>query len=170
MVITKGINMEIFAISDTHFGHKNIIKLVNRPFKNVDEMDIALIDNWNSVVSENDEVWFLGDFAWYKEQDNYDYVFNSLNGRKNLVKGNHDNEDCLYLPWNGIYVRAEMMFYNKKFVLDHYPLEDWNGRFKDSIHLHGHIHNATHRTNIPNRYNVSVEAINYKPKNVKEFL
>lgn len=43
-----------FYISDTHFGHQNIIRYDNRPFSTADEMDEALIDRWNDVVSDED--------------------------------------------------------------------------------------------------------------------
>ena len=39
-----------FFVSDTHFNHTNIIKYCNRPFNNADEMDAALIKNWNAKV------------------------------------------------------------------------------------------------------------------------
>ena len=55
---------KIFFISDTHFGHTNIIKYCNRPFNNTDEMDTALIKNWNAKVPKDGIVYHLGDFAW----------------------------------------------------------------------------------------------------------
>lgn len=52
-----------FFTSDTHFGHANIINLCNRPFKDVNHMNNMLVENWNSVVSDDDTVFHLGDFA-----------------------------------------------------------------------------------------------------------
>ena len=53
-----------FFVSDTHFNHTNIIKYCNRPFNNADEMDAALIKNWNTKVPKDGIVYHLGDFAW----------------------------------------------------------------------------------------------------------
>ena len=54
---------KIFMIADTHFGDENIIKFEGRPFKSVKEMNQTMIENWNSVVSDEDTVFVLGDFS-----------------------------------------------------------------------------------------------------------
>ena len=58
---------KIFFTSDLHFGHKNIIRFDNRPFSTVEEMDEALIRNWNAKVSDEDTVYVLGDISWYND-------------------------------------------------------------------------------------------------------
>lgn len=75
--------------SDTHFGHANIIKYCNRPFADPEEMNEAIIDNWNSVVGIGDTVFHLGDVALGKWAE-WDGVLSRLNGYKVLVIGNHD--------------------------------------------------------------------------------
>lgn len=54
-----------FFISDLHFGHKNALAYDNRPFTSIEEHDKILIDNWNSVVNIDDDVWVLGDISWH---------------------------------------------------------------------------------------------------------
>ena len=79
-----------YYIADTHFGHDNIRRLSNRPFNSVEEMDKAIIDNWNRKVTDDDDVYILGDFS-YKSEDPIEYL-KKLNGRKHLIVGNHDNK------------------------------------------------------------------------------
>lgn len=50
-----------YYISDLHIGHANAIKFDNRPFADVNEMNNAIIENWNSRVKSNDTVYILGD-------------------------------------------------------------------------------------------------------------
>lgn len=81
--------MTTWFTSDTHFGHARIIELSNRRFGSVDEMNEALVDNWNSVVKPEDTVYHLGDFNLGKFDESIEYA-GLLNGHKILVTGNHD--------------------------------------------------------------------------------
>lgn len=82
--------MVTWFTADTHFGHARIIELCNRPFSSVEEMNEKLVDNWNGRVSDEDDVYILGDLALGKLVDSLEYV-KLLKGRhKYLIPGNHD--------------------------------------------------------------------------------
>lgn len=163
-----------FVISDTHFGHYNIIKLCNRPFNDENDMNKILIENWNSVVSDDDEVYHLGDFSFYKDDVKNKKIFNSLRGKKFLIKGNHD-KNSINLNWVKVYDYFELNYNEKRFVLFHYPIEEWNNSYRGAIHLYGHVHNKimpvlTSNFGVqPIRHNVSVEMINYTPKDLATY-
>ena len=82
--------MKIFVISDTHLNHTNIIKYCNRPFSSVEEMNKAIIDNWNNTVGPDDYVYMLGDFC-LGGVETVKELCSQLNGHKILIKGNHDH-------------------------------------------------------------------------------
>ena len=83
--------MTKFLIGCTHFGHANIIKLANRPFSSVQEMDEVMIERWNSVVKKNDTVYHLGDFAFRgAPANNYK---KKLSGNIICLQGNHDDQN-----------------------------------------------------------------------------
>ena len=92
--------MSRWFTADLHLGHANIIEYTNRPFESVEAMNRALIDRWNEVIADDDEVWTLGDFALGTIADTLPLVA-ELAGRKVLVTGNHDR--C----WPGHRRRAE---------------------------------------------------------------
>lgn len=174
--------MTIFFTSDTHFNHKNIIKYCNRPYETVEEMNDALIHNWNSVVNDGDVVYHLGDFGFGK-YESLKLIYNQLNGYKVLVKGNHDELDVLNIEWNDFcetrlslkisrHKELNMDVYfpsttQPNFILDHFPIESWQGKEKGAIHLHGHTHN-TLKNIIPNRMDVGVDACNYFPISLEQ--
>ena len=76
--------------SDHHFGHENIIRYCGRPFADADAMNRAMVDRWNDVVAEGDEVWILGDLVMGRLTENLSAHVWRLKGRKILVPGNHD--------------------------------------------------------------------------------
>lgn len=94
------VRMSQWFTADLHLGHTNIIEYSSRPFDSVDAMNRALIDRWNDVVADDDEVWMLGDFALGKIGDTLPLAA-ELAGRKVLLTGNHDR--C----WPGHGRRAE---------------------------------------------------------------
>lgn len=82
---------DIYVISDTHFEHKNIIKYCKRPFKNTRQMDETIVRRWNKTVKPRDTVYFLGDFVHgSRREKSPGYWLRRLNGRKKLIRGNHD--------------------------------------------------------------------------------
>lgn len=155
--------MKTFAVSDMHFDHANIIKLANRPFSDIKEMNDRIVENWNSVVSSGDMVYILGDITMGKSTATVFELLAKLNGRHTIIKGNHDRNtvsDISYL---------ERKINDVDFVMFHYPIEDWNGKYKGSIHLHGHSHSNV-KSNMKNRYNVCLEANDYKPVEISDII
>ena len=76
--------MSVYLIADTHFGH-DAIKLYEPMRESIS--DAQIIELWNSVVSDEDEVLHLGDFAF--KSPGWDYA-KALKGKITLLKGNHD--------------------------------------------------------------------------------
>lgn len=153
----------IWLISDTHFNHSNIIKYCDRPYKNTSEMDWDMVEKWNSVVKPNDHVYHLGDVYMKSSKGYIENLLSSLNGKKRLILGNHDNgKDQILLR----HFEKIMLWRNfNKVVLSHIPLrqESIPG---ERLNVHGHIH----RNKSPDGpYKcVCVEQINYTPINLEE--
>jgi calcineurin-like phosphoesterase family protein len=153
--------MTTFFSGCSHFGHANIIKLANRPFNSVEEMDEILVENWNKTVGKNDIAYHLGDFAYRNTVNNND-ILKRLNGRITLLQGNHDPT-----LWGHKYYEFKE---NKRlFVLCHYPFETWNGYHRGSVHIHCHTHKHE-LISAERRFNVTVEATGYKPISLDEIL
>lgn len=139
--------MSTFYISDTHFGHVNIIKYSKRPFHSVQEMNECMIENWNSIVKPSDNVFHLGDFSYLKYKDLKDLLYN-LNGFKMLILGNHDKEIMKYRKeLTGPKLFVAINDYGEinsaagaKIILCHYGMRVWNHSHHGAIHLYGHSH------------------------------
>ena len=114
--------MKIFVIADTHFGHENIIKYCNRPFKTVKEMDEAMIKNWNETVTNKDVVIHLGDFG-IGSKEYISSIVKRLNGKKILIMGNHDNwSEQTYRDMGFHTVSRFPILYSDFYLCSHAPL------------------------------------------------
>lgn len=152
-----------YFIADTHFGHSNIILYCGRPFKNAAEMDAAIIRNWNRVVTMEDTVYHLGDFAFANKDCVVEY-FNALNGRIILIMGNHDRRRTVAF-WKNIgfaEVHKEPLLYGWLYLLSHEPVSTTGLN-----NIHGHTHGNDHRGEAKGMC-VSCEAIGYTPRTLKE--
>ncbi|MGB5811748.1 MAG: hypothetical protein WBG86_14520 [Polyangiales bacterium] len=162
-----------YFTADLHFGHANIIKFCQRPWKTADEMDAGLIERWNEVVTEKDEVWILGDVAmgnWRKAVS----CLVQLVGRKHLIIGNHDAAlirkggflDCFETVDNLRTIKVpdeDAPGKRRHVVLCHYPLAVWDRSHHGTYHLHGHCHASMMRPVYGRRLDVGVDAWDYAP-------
>lgn len=145
--------MTCYVIGCTHFGHANIIRLANRPFSSVEEMDAALIANWNRTVGPNDTVYHLGDFAF--RGDPAEHYERQLTGRLVKLQGNHDPKG-----WGADYLTVKMN--GTRAVLFHYPIEEWDGWWRGAVHFHAHTHKPEFLS-AERRGNVGADAVGFTP-------
>lgn len=133
----------IYYISDIHFGHRNVIEFDNRPFETIEEMDEILIHRWNERVTDEDDVYIVGDFA-YRNGRTADWYLKRLKGRKHLIIGNHDLTTLRNAKAMELFASVEkmnMVIDNGRMVsLCHYPVAEWNGKRHGGFHVYGHIH------------------------------
>lgn len=116
----------IFITSDTHFCHDKPFIYEPRGFPSVNEMNEAIIKNWNEVVSPEDTVYHLGDVMLGSDIEAGLNCLKRLNGHINIIIGNHDtiNRVKHYKSLENVTVLgyATVIKYKKyNFYLSHYP-------------------------------------------------
>ena len=150
-----GAERKIWFSADLHFGHTNILKFCpkTRPFVNVSEMNIKMVNDWNTLVHPDDIVYVLGDVRFTKER-----LERRLNGEKHLILGNHD-QTIIASDWDSVQDYKQLCIEGKHVVLFHYPIHTWFRQQYGAIHLHGHTHGGQHnRPDTPNRLDVGYDA------------
>jgi calcineurin-like phosphoesterase family protein len=132
-----------FYISDTHFGHANILHFDNRPFGSVADMEDEMVKRWNAVVKPGDTVYILGDFCWQKEPE-WIRILNRLNGGKVLIRGNHDLKNPsvrLRGMFQDIKEYKEITDNGRHIIMCHYPILFYKAAYNpDCYMLCGHVH------------------------------
>ena len=163
--------MTIWLVSDTHFGHANILtftgvdgRLIRPEFSSVEQMDAHMVERWNAVVRPNDHVYHLGDVALKMPSARMAAMIGQLHGVKRLVRGNHDRYTTSQ------YIRAGFKeIHGIRLLgqcwLTHVPIHPLSmGRALGNIH--GHIHERPSPTGP--YLNVSVESIGYTPISLED--
>lgn len=179
-----------FFIADTHFGHGNILTFKRndgtplREFASIEEHDETLVKNWNAVVRPVDTVYALGDIVIHRRNMP---ILGRLNGKKRLIRGNHD----IFPTKEYIHYFDEVLAYRvfndtpKKFICSHIPIHP-ESLSRWSANVHGHLHANAVRMFVEDHesYNnygmkevrdsryvcVSVEHTNYTPLHLDEVL
>lgn len=159
----------VFVVSDTHFGHANILTFQDsfgnplRPFSSVEEMDEFMVDKWNSVVRPTDKVYHLGDVSMNRSSI---ATVGRCNGHKRLVMGNHDTHGVKrYLPYFEELYATRVL---DRMLLSHIPVNP-ESIGKAVANIHGHVHSNVPPLHFgPNYFNVSVEVIDYTPLSLED--
>ena len=168
-----------YYVADLHFGHYNIIKHDGRPYANVEEMDNDLINKWNSVVTDKDEVYIIGDFAFRNCKSVKTYA-DKLKGKKILILGNHDklsSEDisCFEKISKIETIKDKLNGVDVKIVACHFPMAEWDGFFRGTYHIYAHIHNNKNEAynfmkNFDKALNAGCMINNYRPVTLAELI
>jgi calcineurin-like phosphoesterase family protein len=157
---------KIWVTSDTHFGHRNIIKYCNRPFETSEEMNETMIQRWNESISPDDLVFHLGDFSCGISTELNSEIFSRLNGQKVLIVGNHDKKKTLDLEWVEIQDCATIEVGGNTFFMSHRPIDPIDiEKIGDEIDLflHGHCHGTNTKTH-RKLLDVGVDSFSFRPR------
>ena len=167
----------IYFTSDLHFNHNKEFVYVPRGFNSVQGMNDTLYENWNNIVTDNDDIYVLGDFFLGTDYDYIRNVLDNLNGRIHLVIGNHDTPTKIteYTAWNNIVEISDALrlrYKGRQFFLCHYPVitsypeQDFN---KAVINLFGHTHSKDKfYENRYYMYNVAIDAHDNRPVSIEQ--
>lgn len=124
-------------------------------------MDKTIIKNWNEVVSNKDLVIHLGDVALCGKE-RFKQIMSQLNGRKMLIRGNHDNwTDEFYRESGFEYVSRYPIVWNEFYILSHAPLQ--LSETTPYFNYYGHVHNDEKYIDTATSKCVSIERLGYRP-------
>ena len=166
-----------YYTSDLHFGYERILTLCNRPFATIDEMNEAIIRNFNEILNKDDILMILGDVSCYGV--NPAELLSRINGKKVLIAGNHDAEPLHHKSFCKCFVDIReheiIRDNNTKIFLHHYPMAEWDGYYKGIWHFYGHVHNSDQGAGFlmnyyPTAVNVGVDVNDFRPKTAKELM
>lgn len=166
----------IWFTSDTHFGHENIIRFCNRPFKDAVQMNEELIRRWNETVPEDGIVFHLGDFCNGGNKE-WNEIMYRLNGRIYLILGNHDMKAYRsgYTGSRFEHITQQMSIRvgGQSIILNHNPFLAYGGAYRNVWQFFGHVHSGPRSHTgmdhprlqylFPRQYDVGVDNNDFRP-------
>ena len=173
--------MSAFVIGDTHWGHTKSLSFVQpdgsplRPFSSCEEMDQFMVDQWNSVVKAKDTVYHLGDVAIPRRGLKN---LERCNGRKVLIKGNHDSYRLKDYVEYFDDIRGAMFHHCGNalpggLIFTHIPVHPDNlqGHYLGNVHGHLHCHQVIKDGKVdPRFFNACVERNNFTPVELEQVI
>lgn len=137
--------------------------------------DNMLIDYWNEVVTDDDEVWFLGDLG-LGSREYISSLVAKLKGHKHMIYGNHDRFSVSCYENMGFEtVSKKPVILKERFILSHAPRLDML-KHPEYFYIFGHIHSKIYHegehefeTHGDNYQCVCVERQKYRPVKIVEF-
>lgn len=122
---------KIYLTSDWHIGHANVMTMDNRPWNTLKEMHEGLIKNFNTLVPDHGITYFLGDMGLCSGEL-LKSVITRLNGRKILIRGNHDGK--MYSLYNAgfdvVIDKAQITIGKNILTMTHCPMK---GVFREDV-------------------------------------
>lgn len=170
----------IYFTSDLHLGHDRAFVYEPRGYNSVEAMNNAILYNWNSVVTPEDDIYVLGDLMLGDNSIGMN-ILKQLNGNIHIIRGNHDTDNRLIqykmLPNVVEICDAKYLRYKKyHFYLTHYPCLTGNlereSLKQGTINLCGHSHFNQVIKVIENSimYHVELDAHNCYPISIEEVI
>jgi calcineurin-like phosphoesterase family protein len=186
-ILTTG---KVWITSDTHFGHKNIVRGTTnwrtqdgevpidstRDFQTIEQMNERLVDGINHFVGQDDTLIMLGDVSFGGFENIGIFLNRIICKNIHLILGNHDhhienNRGDIQGKFLSVQHYLEVKIEGQEFVLCHYPLQSWNGLNKGVIHLHGHVHLPEHRKfGNGKRLDVGVDGNGMNPYSISDII
>lgn len=146
----------IWFTSDLHFGHRNVLRFCDRPWNDEKQMGAGLIENWNSVVGDNDIVFVIGDTFWFNDSRSIKKVLSQLKGKDiYILPGNHDDFEAyhrvddprIHLCQDTVVCWVTEEGKKKREIsMSHEPKTTWPHRENGAYQFFGHIHSKPGRT------------------------
>lgn len=163
----------IYLTSDWHFGHSKEFLFRPRGFNNIEEHNQAIIKNHNSIITDEDDVYVLGDLMLSDPEEGIRCI-KQLKGKLHIIRGNHDTDRKweMYKELDNVVELcgwATVIKYKKyNFYLSHFPTMtpniDKESLRQTLINLYGHTHQQTNfYNNIPQVYHVGMDSHNCYP-------